>query len=277
MPELARWRNTLRILYNDFFMPSRLDEYAELLRTAVHHGYTFWSLREYACHLKSADWLPERVFLLRHDIDSDVATAKQIFAIEQEINVKSSYYFRLSTIDVPFMLAIEKNGSEASYHFEEIATVAKRHGIKAPAEIDAHLEGIRALFRANLIDLRRRTGLPMATVAAHGDFLNRRLGLLNQYLLNEELRSDLGILAEAYDRALAKPVVAEFFDGPLNWRPSSPVPAIEAGMAVIAVLVHPRWWQRNIRANAREWGVRVGDGLRYWVKRQTRAGVAHQK
>ena len=41
----------------------------------------------------------------------------------------------------------------------------------------------KAEFAANLETIRSRTGLPMPVVSAHGDFVNRRLGMANWAIL----------------------------------------------------------------------------------------------
>ncbi|MFD2270334.1 hypothetical protein ACFS07_02255 [Undibacterium arcticum] len=136
----------------------------------------------------------------RHDIDTDVCTAKKIFAIEK-LGIKSSYYFRISTLDFAFMREIEEYGSEASYHYEEIATFAKKHHIRDPAEIMKRMAEVRAEFVNNFTSIERRFGLKMTTVASHGDFANRRLRLSNTEILKDkELRDRCGIVCESYDK-----------------------------------------------------------------------------
>mgnify|MGYP006145381963 CR=1 FL=1 len=68
------------------------------------------------------------VLVHRHDIDTDLPTARRMFALEQKHGVRASYYFRLSTLDFGLMRDIERYGSEASYHYEEIATYANAVG-----------------------------------------------------------------------------------------------------------------------------------------------------
>ena len=139
--------------------------------------------------------------VLRHDIDTDVATATKLFVIEREMGVKASYYFRLSTVDLDFMQELNASGREASYHFEEIATVAKERRLRTRDQVLAHLPEIQERFLSNLTALRRNTGLPMHVVAAHGDFVNRRLGMPNEELFDERVRKEAAIDLEVYDPA----------------------------------------------------------------------------
>ena len=120
-------------LYEDCLMPSRLNSYESYLVELLDRNYTFLTVENFARRVKSNDHLPVPCALLRHDIDTGIGTARQMFCIEHALGIKSSYYFRLSTVDVGFMQEIAAKGSEASYHFEEIATVAKKYGLRSKA------------------------------------------------------------------------------------------------------------------------------------------------
>ncbi|MCG8449216.1 MAG: hypothetical protein MI725_06505, partial [Pirellulales bacterium] len=166
--------------YADFLMPSRLHEYRALLTEFLSNGYRTTTLREFArlAKAKAAD-AGQRLLVLRQDVDTDLATSRAMWQIERELGVNATRYFRLSTIDVPFMQDIEKEGGEASYHFEEIATFAKRHGLTSRRQVLERLPEVKNMFRDNITRLRAMTGLPMQTVASHGDFVNRKLDLCN--------------------------------------------------------------------------------------------------
>ncbi len=71
--------------------------------------------------------------MLRHDVDTDPGTAAAMWDIERELGVESSYFFRLSTLAPALMADIAAGGSEASYHYEEVATVAKRRRLRTPS------------------------------------------------------------------------------------------------------------------------------------------------
>jgi hypothetical protein len=235
---------------------------------AIGKGYEIHSVISFWREIQSArPGVGRPRLVLRHDIDSDVSTAKAIAAIERDLGVRSSFYFRLSTVDVPFMRSIEASGSEASYHYEEIATVAKHSfGIRHPSQIAEVLPAARQMFANNLTRLRQLTGLPMLTVAAHGDFVNRALGVQNQLLLQDyQLRQHLNILVEAYDEELMRPVTARYSDHPYPefWMPTSPLKALEEGADAVYILTHPKRWRASWTANIGLLGSRVWEGLRY--------------
>jgi hypothetical protein len=253
-------------VYSDFFQRSRLDAYERLLETALRVEYQVVSVgglwrRRQAGVLGAT----ERYLVLRHDIDTDSATARIMWTIDHRLGVETSYFFRLSTLDRELMTDIANGGSEASYHYEELASVAKRRRPRSRSDALRLLPEAKELFAANLARLRAMTGLPMTVVASHGDFVNRRLGLPNWMLLDDgELRRELAIELEAYDEAYLAHLTTRHADGPYprHWYPLDPLTAIEAREPVISVLVHPRHWRVNRLVNARDNAQRVVEGLR---------------
>src|SRR6185369_13900595 len=141
-----------------------------------------------------------RVLILRHDIDTDPRTAGAMWALERERGIVSSYFFRLSTVDVHLMRTIAAAGGDAGYHFEELATIAKAARLRTAEEVRARLPEARDRFAVNLDRLRRQTGLPLRIAASHGDFVNRAVGVNNTEILDDPaFRESVGIELEAYD------------------------------------------------------------------------------
>jgi len=118
-------KTIIKRLYSDYFMQSRLGEYEKIISKLKNIGYQQITVKEYKNLLDNKN-LKGKYLINRHDIDTDVLTAKAFFEIEKKYKVKATYYFRLSTLDFDFMKELEEYGSEASYHFEEIATFAKK-------------------------------------------------------------------------------------------------------------------------------------------------------
>jgi hypothetical protein len=188
-----------------------------------------------------------KVLVHRHDIDSDLRTAKKMFALENRNGVRASYYFRLSTLDFGFMRDIEAAGSEASYHYEEVAEFAKRHRIRCPQEVRRRFPEIREQFARNFTSIRERLGLQMVTVASHGDFANRRLKVINHELLSDSaLRRRCGIECESYDAALLRHFDMYISDHayPHYYTPLSPFEAL-GRYERICFLTHPLQWETN--------------------------------
>jgi hypothetical protein len=160
---------------------------------------------------------------------------------------------------------IASSGDEASYHFEELASVCKRRLLKTREAALGALPEIRELFIANLEAFRRRTGLPAHIVAAHGDWVNRRLGCSNvEVLADAEIRKRAAVDLEAYDQALIGLYDKRFADlGYPLWSPDDPAQAIRSGVPVLQLLVHSRQWRVNVRENVSENVRRAVEGMRF--------------
>jgi hypothetical protein len=257
-------------LYHDFVMPSRLDEYARVIDRARELGYGFHSVGSFH-DAKRAGRLEPKALLLRCDVDTDVATAAEMFEILRAAGARASFFFRLSTLDVALMRRMHECGFEASYHFEEVSTVAKELRLRTRAEVEARLADIEQRFCANVQELRAETGLPIVVLAAHGDWVNRRLEISNRRVLTQAVREELGIELEAYDPAVAKATTSRFVDAdyPELWRPGPPLAALERGDPVVQVLTHPRPWTRNIRVNLRADAQRAREEADFRIPRWT--------
>jgi hypothetical protein len=180
-----------------------------------------------------------------------------MFAVEARHGVKATYYFRLSTLDFGFMREIEAAGGEASYHYEEAADFAKRNRIRDAQALRLRFPEIREQFIRNFDSIATCLGMPLATVASHGDFANRKLNVINHELLRDPaLRQRCGIECEAYDDALLRNIDMYISDRkyPVYYRPMSPFDALGCHKRIL-FLTHPvQWetnWVDNTRCNAR--------------------------
>jgi hypothetical protein len=256
-------------IYEDFLMPSRLGEYEQLLKCALEHEYHTYSILQFWKITEGGKKLPPgNVLIIRHDIDTDVTTAEQMWNIENALHVTSTYYFRLSTLDIQLMKRIEEAGSEASYHYEELAAICKRDRLRTPDEVQSRLHDIRELFSQNLKQLRERTGLPMRSVASHGDFINRKLGIRNVLILQDtNFRKEVDIDVEAYDGSAMNLVESQYTDipYPMFWKPSDPMSAFKNNVRVVYILVHPRHWRTAIIENLTDDIRRLYEQIRYSI------------
>lgn len=250
---------------SDYFLSSRLGEYELLLRTALDQGYMHQTLSGFYHGLLEGTIAEKKIFIHRHDIDTDPATARRFFQLEQRLGVRSSYYFRLSTVDITLMREIHASGSEVGYHFEELATYCKQHRIISATDVKTHYPEIRRQFAANLLRLNDQLGFSMTSVASHGDFANRILGVPNYSFLDDEFQRSLGIEFECYDKRLLNAYSIAVSDtlAPHFYKPYSPFVALRENHPVIYLLTHPRHWYCSPSCNTRENIKRFVEGLKF--------------
>jgi hypothetical protein len=244
----------LRRIYSDYGMPSRLCMHEQLIRTAQDAGFIQTSVRDFLDCARTGQATASKFIVHRHDIDTDLRTTRKLFEMEKKYGIKASYYFRLSTLDFALMREIEDYGSEASYHFEEVATFAKKNRIKDPAVVRDLLPEIRQAFRRNFDWLEQQLGKKLRTVASHGDFANRRLKVSNtEILADERLREECGIECEAYDRGLLEHIDMYIVDRPppqYYW-PTSPMDVVALNRN-ICLVTHPRQFETNWKENTKD-------------------------
>ncbi|MEF9987167.1 MAG: hypothetical protein RR735_08600 [Bacteroidales bacterium] len=255
-------------IYSNFFRKSRYKLYDAMLKSAIERGYQFYTIKEFNSLLKQEGLNPRTKYaIIRHDVDTDPLTAYKLFLIENKYNIASTYYFRLNTINDKLIKKMLVEGNvEIAYHYEEIATYAKKHKIKSISEIENDIEVIREIFLDNLKIFRQRLGVASETVASHGDFVNKYLGLLNLYLINNTVRKKGGIELEAYDPFFMDNVTCRIADlGNIDgiWTPQGFYQSLEKEEPVLYILVHPRQWYSRILSNCKADYIRGKEEILY--------------
>ena len=149
------------------------------------------------------------------------------------------------------MQRIVREGGEASYHFEELSTLAKNRGVTDPEAINALLPEIRGAFLSNVSFVRSATSLPVEIVAAHGDWMNRRLKIPNTVVTDDPVtRQKAQVHREVYDTEFAGAATCNLADEvfPIFWT-QDPFEAVYRDEELIYVLLHPRNWRRAVWEN----------------------------
>jgi hypothetical protein len=259
MVKTLYWR-----LHQNFLMQDRIPEYRAILAEAKGRGYQFLTISDLADCASGRARLPPLSFVLRNDVDSDCSTAGQMFEVDKAFGIRATYYFRLSTLDRGLMRDIQVYGAEVGYHFEEVATAAKRNGFRNSADVIPHLSSIREDFRRNIERYMSVAGKFPKTVASHGDFANRAIQTTNSCIIDQEIRDEFGIVAEAYDEWLNRPVTMRVADreAPTWWSPTPLATALTQNPKCLYVLVHPRQWRANAWENIKMDVMRIGEGAR---------------
>jgi len=154
-----------------------VKKYSELLGAFKKAGYDFQTVENYVRKPNN------RVVILRHDVDSWPKNALQMAELENELGIKSTYYFRKSWLSFKenIVQRIVGYGHEIGYHYEDLSS-AKGNYKKAIKR-----------FRENLSFLRKY--YPVTTIAMHGRPLSKwdSKDLWNKY----DYRS-YGLIAEPY-------------------------------------------------------------------------------
>ena len=260
----------LNRIYSDFLLPSRMNEYEKLIVSVKDAGYKHITIPKFYNLLKSSSIVAsDKLFIHRHDIDTDINTARMFFEVEKKHQVVSSFYFRLCTFDVKLIKEIDDAGFEVGYHFEELSDFCKQNGIKKSEELPSHFEVIQDKFRANCRFFEEKSKVKIKSVAAHGDFVNRFLKISNNAFLSPELLNELGIEFECYNELLIKNYnyIGSDMNYPAFYRPSSPFDAIEKNIPIVYFLSHPRHWRSNIVENLTDNLNRFIQGLSYKCKK----------
>jgi hypothetical protein len=159
-------------------MDFTLKIYKQLLSELQKAAYEFITFEEY-----SEGKRPDRFVILRHDVDlragNSVATAK----IENSLNVRASYYFRVvpQSNQPNKIKEIVALNHEIGYHYEDMSLFGGDH-VKSIKHFEEQLKHFRQFY-------------PVRTICMHGSptskYDNRDLWKNNNY-------RDFGIIGEPY-------------------------------------------------------------------------------
>lgn len=158
-------------------MDFTLHVYENLLKTFINKGYKFQNFSEFL--LKPQ----QRVIILRHDVDSQPENSLKTAILENNLNIKGTYYFRIvkKSFNIDIIQRIYNLGHEIGYHYEDLAF--------AKGNVDKAFE----LFCKNLNKLREI--VPINTICMHGSptskWDNRKIWQKYDY-------KSLGIIGEPY-------------------------------------------------------------------------------
>jgi len=188
--------------------------YKKLLSELLAEEYEFLTF----CDFIQTQDKNRKKTILRHDVDKKIENALEIAQIENEMGIKSSFYFRYSkaVFDPEIIEKISNLEHEIGYHYENLSVVArgKRQGASGQKEeerrqkIEYRRKNIeeknnelknhiyeRAIedFKNNLEKFRKL--YPVKTISMHGSPLSR---WDNRKLWEKYDYRDFGIIGEPY-------------------------------------------------------------------------------
>lgn len=159
-------------------MDFTLSKYKEILLALKNKNYNFYTME---------DWFGkkniERGVVIRHDVDRRAKNSLKKAVLENSLNIKSTYYFRIKkcSFKEDIIKKISELGHEIGYHYEELST------------FDNNKEKAISEFKKNLSVLRKVSNI--STIAMHGKPTscvdNRNL------FVNENL-TEMNLLGDAY-------------------------------------------------------------------------------
>lgn len=159
-------------------MDFTLKTYQSLLDALKKNDYTFQTFEEFM--ITTA---PEKVVVLRHDIDKLPQNALILAQMEHVSGVKASYYIRVvkGTWNEDVIRQIIALGHEVSYHYEDL-TITNGDYEKAWEHFTVHLARIREFY-------------PAKTICMHGSPLSK---WDNRKIWDKYDYRKMGIIGEPY-------------------------------------------------------------------------------
>ena len=222
---------TLREGNNDW----SLDHMRHILRLALDADYTFMTCHEFMRTLV-AD-LPEKVFIMKHDLDVKPQTLPPLLDLELSLGIKPTVYVRVCANDynvmdyrvMPMLQAYENRGVEIGLHtnFWEYAKIT---------------DNIPEVVLEAEVSLLKQF-LTIRGMSTHRD-LNYAHNALPWVEENWKwLKGRLDLDYQAYDPKLMDNMVYvnEGYSPHLCWRNKTPEEAIATGQHVY-MLTHNHWW-----------------------------------
>jgi hypothetical protein len=170
---------------------SRWREYHELLRVALSQGYAVLSLQDWLADPTLAAERPR--LLVRHDVDQYPGSALRMAAIEEDLGLRSTWYFRWRTASPQVIERIVDRGHAVGLHYETLTRELLRRGLGA-GDADQLIPQARELLQRELLSFAQRFG-PAPSACPHGD--TRVPGVHNGVLLLDQDWSQYGLQWDA--------------------------------------------------------------------------------
>jgi len=166
------------IKYNKFDFT--LDKFQQLCMSLDENNYSSLTMEEYL----TTNSLPEKYIMMRHDIDRNPSKALETARIEQEYDIKATYYFRTvnDNLFCPEIISeVNEMGHEIGYHYEVLN------------ECKGNYEDAIKLFEKNLKKFNDLGNVK--TVCMHGQPLSK---YDNRDIWKKYDYRAFGVIGEAY-------------------------------------------------------------------------------
>ena len=221
---------------------------------ASERGYTVVSLEDWLFTRGAA---PGPVLIVRHDVDQNPRSVLPMLRIEQELGVRSTWYFRWRTASAPVMEEVRHAGGHVGLHYETLTRLVRGRGLSA-GDVDGPLIAeARSLLRREIAAFARAFG-PLRTVCPHGD--SRVPGVSNQVLLEDQRVTEYGVELDGNDAINRFPLSLWLTDRSAPdgfWKERiDPHRVLALQTSPVLLVVHPNnwcsgvnlWWDRMAAA-----------------------------
>ena len=158
-------------------MDFTVKKYKELLNTLLLKDYTFQTFDEFVRNPK------QKSIILRHDVDLLPQNSLRFAKIQNELNIKGTYYFRAvpESWNEEIIIKISSLGHEIGYHYENLTTCK------------GNFENAIKDFKDNLEALRKLA--PVSTICMHGSPMSK---YDSKDMWKKYDYRDFGIIGEPY-------------------------------------------------------------------------------
>ena len=163
-----------------------LDAYKEYLQVIKSSYESILTFSEYFCAAPK----PESFCLIRHDVDRKPGNALQMAKIENEMSIKSTYYFRTKphTFESQIIMEIANLRHEIGYHYESLSDANGNMSL-ALKDFENNLKRFREIVSIKTIAMHGRPLKPydnrdMWRNADNHNRLIREYGILGEVYLD---------------------------------------------------------------------------------------------
>lgn len=260
--------NNIKFLYKTIILNNRLGVYKLYIKLAQENGY---NIVPFSCFYEER-FSNKKHLILRHDVDHITPATRKMYQVEKALGVRSSYYFRFSTIDLKLIQKMIEDGFEVGLHYETMSDYAREKGITDISEVN--LKEVRNRLKNDIEKFNNMINYKSVSAAGHGDIVNTNLRYSNNMLFEDFPASYYGVEFEVYNKELyEKCISSHIMDAPLGCNygfsyNSNPVDAVLKGYKNIVFLTHPNHWYMNINNRILELALLCTGRFTFCTKRE---------